>query len=137
LIEKYPAGTFFQDYVRPRNFDIVLISQNLGADSDIYSFWHSTQVTDPGLNLSGYSDRALDKFMEQARTTTDPKVKNEKYLDVAQIIATETAAVYIVWPNYVFGLSKTVMGFETGRFVEPKDHFSNITDWYIKSTIAQ
>jgi peptide/nickel transport system substrate-binding protein len=137
LIEKYPAGTFFQDYVRPRNFDIVLISQNLGADSDIYAFWHSTQVTDPGLNLSGYSDRALDKFMEQARTSTDAKVKNEKYSDVAQIIAAETPAVYIVWPNYVFGLSKTVMGFEPGRFVEPKDHFSNITDWYIKSTIAQ
>lgn len=137
LVEKYPAGTFYQDYVRPRNFDIVLVSQNMGADSDLYAFWHSTNNTDPGLNLSGYSDRKFDKFIEQARTAVDMNVRNEKYTAVATIISEETTAVYLVWPDYVYGLSKEIKGFVTGRFTEPKDHFWNITDWYVNDKIAK
>jgi peptide/nickel transport system substrate-binding protein len=137
LIEKYPVGTFYQDYVRPRNFDIVLVSQNMGADSDLYAFWYSTNASDPGLNFSGYSDRKLDKFIEQARATLDPNVRSEKYAAVATIISDETAAVFLVWPDNVFGLSKEVKGFLSGRFTEPKDHFWNITDWYILDKIAK
>jgi peptide/nickel transport system substrate-binding protein len=137
LIEKYPAGTFYQDYVRDRNFDILLVSQNLGSDSDIYGFWHSSQVNDPGLNFSGYSDRKLDKFLEQARQTADPNIIYQKYSDVSKIIATELPAIYLVWPDYLFGLSKEVSGFKPGRYAEPKDRFFNITEWFVRDKVAK
>lgn len=137
LIEKYPAGTFYQDYVGPRSFDIVLVAQNLGADSDIYSYWHSTQVNDPGLNLSGYSDRKVDKFIEQARESSNISVKKEKYSEISKTIISEVPAVYLVWPDYIFGLSKEVKGFTGGRYVEPKDHFWNIQEWYVNDKVAK
>lgn len=133
-IEKYPSGTFFQDYVRPRNFDIIIISQNLGTSSDLYAFWHSTQTNDPGLNFSGISNRKLDKYMEEARVALNLKAENMWSQAAAEVITQEKAALYLVWPDYVFGLSKEVHGFEKGRFAEPKDHFWNITDWYLKDS---
>lgn len=133
-IEKYPSGTFFQDYIRPRNFDIVLVSQNLGTNPDLYAFWHSTQKNDPGLNFSGIENRKLDKYMEEARVALNLKAENMWAKAAAEVISQERAALYLVWPDYVFGISKEVHGFESGRFAEPKDHFWNITDWYLKDT---
>lgn len=137
-IEKSPFTTYIQDHVRPRDFDILLVSQNLGADSDIYSFWHSTEVNDPGLNFSGYTDRKLDKFLEQGRTILDPAVRKDKYLSVSQSIYDSNAAVYLVWPYYIYGVSKEVKGPGNGRFVDPKNRFWNVEKWYIydkKATI--
>lgn len=137
-IEKFPFAVFIQDHVRPRDYDILLIAQNLGADSDIYSFWHSTEVNDPGLNFSGYTDRKLDKFLEQGRTILDPVARKEKYLEVSQSVFDSNAAAYLVWPYYIYGASKEVKGPHDGRYVDPKNRFWNIEKWYIydkKATI--
>lgn len=130
-VEKYPLAALAQDYIRPRNFDLLLISQNLGADSDLYAFWHSTQTNNPGLNFSGFSDRKLDKFIEQARTTSDPKLRNEKYQGAIQIIWSEVPAIFTVWPHYLYGVSEDVKGLKPGKLVEPKNRFWDIANWYI------
>ncbi len=137
-IEKYPRASFFQEYVKNRNFDILLISQNLGFNSDIYSFWHSTQVNDPGLNFSGLSDRKVDKFLEQARTTLDIEKRKQRYQDVQQIILDEVASLPLVWPNYIYAVSREVKGISNMKLSDPKYRFWNIEKWYIydkKATI--
>lgn len=137
-IEKYPFASFIQDHVRPRDFDMLLVSQNLGADSDIYSFWHSSEVNDPGLNFSGFTDRKLDKYLEQGRTTNNIESRKAKYLEVSQAIYDSNAATYIVWPYYIYGVSRDVKGPKEGRFIDPKNRFWNIENWYIydkKATI--
>jgi len=130
-VEKYPTNALVQDYMRPRNFDLLLISQNIGDDSDLYPFWHATQVNDPGLNFSGFSDRRVDKYLEQARSLTDITQKSEKVRNVVQIIWDEVGAVYLVRPDYIYGISNEIKGVKVDRLTDPTDRFWNITDWYI------
>ncbi len=130
-IEKYPTNALIQDYIRPRNFDLLLISQNLGDSSDLYPFWHGTQANDPGLNFSGFSDRPVDKFIEQARVLTDKNQRAEKIRTITKIIWDETPAVFLVRPDYEYGVSNEVKGIDIGRLTDPSDRFWNITGWYI------
>jgi peptide/nickel transport system substrate-binding protein len=130
-IEKYPTASFFQDHVKNRDFDMILLSQNLGFDSDLYSFWHSSQVNDPGLNLSGFSDRRMDKYLEQARTSLDAEKIKQRYQDAQQLIWDDVAAITIGWPNYFYAVSREVKGIDNMRISDPKDRFWDIENWYI------
>lgn len=137
-IEKYPTASFFQDHVKNRDFDMLLITQNLGFNSDLYAFWHSSQVNDPGLNFSGLSDRKIDKFLEQARTSSDQAKSEQRYQDVQQVIWDNVAALPIVWPNYIYAVSREVKGVGNMKLSDPRDRFWNIENWYIfdkKATI--
>lgn len=131
-VEKYPFSTYIEDYVRTRNFDLLLVSQNLGAEADLYAYYHSKMIDDPGLNFSGINNREIDKYLEEARVTDNDKVRDARYQAISKILATELPAVYLVWPNYIFGASKDVQGITPMKLVEPKDKYSQIFEWYIK-----
>jgi peptide/nickel transport system substrate-binding protein len=124
---------FQADFLRPRNFDIVLLGQDLGADSDIYSFWHSSQVNDPGLNISGFKDRKVDKLLEQIRKSNDSAYRAERYREIQNTLVAEVPSVYLYNPVYTIGISDSIKGFYTGKTTQPINHLNNIFDWYIKT----
>lgn len=130
--ERRNMSDLVHNYIRPRDFDLLLVTQALGPDPDPYPYWHSTQVNDPGLNFSGYSNRMLDKFLEQARETASDKTRAERYREVAKIIYEETPALFLVSPGYTYGVSKNVKGVEGMRLSDPKNRFWNVTNWYIR-----
>lgn len=131
-IERYPFNTFIEDYVRTRNYDLLLISQSTGPDTDLYSYFHSNMKDDPGLNFSGFGTREVDKYIEEARNSHDPAIRDTKYQSVAKILAAEVPVVTICRPNYVFGASREIQGIRDMKLVEPKDKYTHIFDWYIK-----
>jgi peptide/nickel transport system substrate-binding protein len=131
-VEVYPFSGFVEDYVRTRNYDLLLISQNAGTDTDLYSYYHGNMSDDPGLNFSGFKLREADKYMEEARKTSDPAIREARYLAVSKIIAREVPVVNICWPSYIFGASKDLRGINSMKLVEPKDKYSHIADWYTR-----
>ncbi len=131
-VEKYPFSTFIEDYVRTRNFDMLLLTQNVGADTDLYSYYHSNMIDDPGLNFSGFNNREVDKYLEQARVTDNLKEKDTYYQKISAMLAAEVPAIYICWPNYIFGVSQEVKGVVPMKLIEPKDKYSAIGDWYLR-----
>ncbi len=133
-IESYPFSVLSSEFMAARDFDMLLMSQNLGPDSDIYAFYHSTQKDDPGINFSGISERELDKYIEQARTTHDTELRKSKYISITKIIDSRKIAAYLVWPNYVYGVSKEIKGLDSQKLAEPKNRFWNIENWYILSS---
>ncbi|MDD3481035.1 MAG: peptide ABC transporter substrate-binding protein [Patescibacteria group bacterium] len=131
-VEKYPFNVFIEDYVRTRNYDLLLISENLGADSDIYTLYHSSMAEDPGLNFSGIGSRQVDKYLEEARLTSNEKERNTKYQEVSKFINELYPAVYLCRPKYLYAVSKEVKGMKSMKLIEPKDRFTDIASWYVK-----
>ncbi|MDD5692948.1 MAG: peptide ABC transporter substrate-binding protein [Patescibacteria group bacterium] len=119
------------EYIRPRNFDLILFGQNTGSESDLYSFWHSSQINDPGLNLSGFNDRRVDKLIELGRKSNNTKIKNDKYNQAQEIIVEETPAIYLYNPVYTMAVTGNIKNFFQGKIFDPVDHLNNIFDWYI------
>jgi len=133
-LELIPSGvnTINANYVRPRNYDMILIGQNVGIDADLYSFWHSSQAADPGLNLTGFSDKKVDKLLEQVRKSSDAKYRSDRFKQVQDVIIEEQPAIFLYSPLHVSVLSKEIHGATQARISQSNDILNNIYEWYIE-----
>ena len=122
-----------QNYIRSRNYDVLLYGQNLGIDSDVYSFWHSSQIDDPGLNVSLYKNPEVDKLLETGRVAKDTSYKASRYSAFVEQWAKDLPAIILYSPYYNYPQSKLIKGFDAKKIAEPSNRFYNIYDWYIKT----
>jgi peptide/nickel transport system substrate-binding protein len=122
-----------QNYIRPREYDALLFGQVLGADPDPYSFWHSSQKRDPGLNLSLFGDSDTDKLIEGGRIEFDDEKRTQLYNDFQRKLLSEIPAIFLYSPDYVYPVNKRVQGLGVKNLVLPSERFSNIEKWYIET----
>lgn len=123
-----------QNFIRSRNYDILLFGQNIGIDSDVYSFWHSSQIDDPGLNISYYKNTNADRLLESGRLAKDPKFKSNQYAGFIDIWSKDLPAIILYNPYYNYAQSDIVKGFKAKKISEPSNRFYNIYDWYLNKT---
>lgn len=120
-------------YIRPREYDILLYGELMGADPDPFAFWHSTQKTDPGLNLSNYNSDTADRLLEEARQTADPVVREGKYQEFLKKIAEDAPAVFLYSPDYLLVVSKSLHGADLKTLVLPSDRMTLFPDWFLRT----
>lgn len=126
-------GTEMKRTIRERDFDVLLFGEKLGMIPDLLSYWHSSQVIDPGLNLSIYQNTDLDTLLEKQRTYFDPM--NEDRLkslqSIQEILISDAPAIYLYSPNTIFITNKKLKGIELTKIADSSRIFSNIEKWYI------
>ncbi|HEV8601677.1 MAG TPA: ABC transporter substrate-binding protein [Patescibacteria group bacterium] len=122
-----------QQYIRPRNFDALLFAENTGADPDPFSYWHSSQAKDPGLNFSGFSNAEADKLLTAGHQTNDVNVRNQNYQQFQLIITDAIPAVFLDSAVFVYNVPKKVKGMEFTTIIHPSERFWNIQNWYINT----
>lgn len=82
----------------PQNFQALLITQNIPADPDQYSLWHSTQKN--GTNISRIASPRIDKDLEDGRKITDLETRKQKYKDFQRILLDQAPAIFLYFPKY-------------------------------------
>jgi peptide/nickel transport system substrate-binding protein len=122
-----------KDYIQPRRYDILLASINLGADPDVYSYWHSSQIEDPGLNFSQYNSSMADQALEDGRTRQDVKLRAAKYQTFLETWRQDAPAIALLRPNYYYIVRDRVQGIRVTRLVDPLDRFYGVEDWAVNS----
>lgn len=122
-----------KEVIKPRNYEAFLYGEILGADPDPYPFWHSSQSTGNGLNLSNYYNKEADKLLEAARQTESSADRAKQYIDFQNILVEDMPAVFLYSPSYDYAISKRIRGFITDRITVPADRFDGIEGWYINT----
>jgi peptide/nickel transport system substrate-binding protein len=120
-----------KDIIKNRDYDALLYGQALGSLPDLYPFWHSTQINDPGLNLSEYQSKTADQLLKEARETSDDSVKSQDYAKLQNTILTDAPALFLYNPDYLYWVSEKVKGIDTTKIVDPAKRFENIQNWYV------
>jgi peptide/nickel transport system substrate-binding protein len=121
-----------QTYMRPRNFQMLLYGVNLGSDPDVYSFWHSSQTRDPGVNLSGYNSPDADRALETGRIKSDPQVRIGKYDAFLKAWNADTPAAILYQTGYTYGARDDLAGIMAHRLVVPADRYYDVQRWTIR-----
>lgn len=121
----------FSDRVKTRDYDLLLAGESLGYNFDTYSYWHSTQSTEDGLNLSNFRSFGADSQIERVRATFDADEKEKILKDLADIIATEIPAIFLYRPSYTYGTDGKVKNVSLENLAYPSDRFAKIADWCI------
>jgi peptide/nickel transport system substrate-binding protein len=132
-VEEIQPNQIDANIIRPRNFEILLYGQILGADPDLYAFWHSSQMGESGLNLSNYANKEVDQLLEGARVSADLEKRKEEYKKFQEIITEDLPAIFLYSPTYTYAQSKKIKGFGVKSILIPGNRFANITDWYMKT----
>ncbi len=126
-----PSSQISSEVALEKNFEALLFGENLGADPDVYAFWHSSQI-DGGLNIASYSNEKADKLLEDARLENDENSRLEKYRDFQELVKNDEGAIFLFSPNYLYLQVKKLRGFNGTTIVEPSNRFSSIANWYLR-----
>ncbi|MDP3993396.1 MAG: peptide ABC transporter substrate-binding protein [Candidatus Doudnabacteria bacterium] len=127
------VGDLDEKFIRPRNYELLLYSENVGADPDPWAYWHSSQLRDPGLNLSTFSNAQADKLLVEARTNIPADERAAKYRKFQEIFVGDAPAVFISRNIFVYNVTTDVKGINLKTVVTPSDRFANIAEWYIET----
>ena len=122
-----------KDIIKNRDYDALLYGQALGSEPDLYPFWHSTQINDPGLNLSEYQNKNVDQLLKDARETMYEGIKTQKYGNLQDAILADAPALFLYNPDCLYWASEKIKGIDTTKIVDPAKRFANITNWYINT----
>ncbi len=126
---------FINNVVSKRSYDILVYEIELGADPDLLPYYHSSQATNTGLNLSNYKNALVDDLLLGARDTMNLDLRTKKYESFLQFWVADTPAIGVYRSNLTYFYNKNVRTFSNDvRLVTPIDRFSDITDWAVNKT---
>ncbi|MCX6795589.1 MAG: ABC transporter substrate-binding protein [Candidatus Falkowbacteria bacterium] len=126
-----PSSQIASEIAIEKNFEALLFGENVGADPDVYAFWHSSQISE-GLNIASYANTNADKLLEAARVSTDENDRLEKYRSFQQLVVEDQGAIFLFSPNYLYLQVKKLHGFSGTSIIEPSDRFASISNWYLR-----
>lgn len=127
-----PGQEFFVNVIRQRNYDILLYEVELGADPDLFAYYHSSQASATGLNLSNYANPLVDDLILGARTSMDETARVQKYETFLTRWVNDVPAIGIYQSSLVYYFNKNVRAFsEDDRLVYATDRFVDVEYWAV------
>ncbi len=123
-----------QQAIKTRDYQALLFGEVLTTDPDPFSFWHSSQKRDPGLNLALYDNPKADKILEDARQITNQRDRLAKYAELQDIIIKDAPAIFLYSPYYLYPQGNQIMNNHTTTITAPQNRFSSIDTWYVHTT---
>lgn len=129
-----PNQNVAQNVLQPRRYDVLLYQLTIGADPDVYAYWHSSQ-TPNGFNFSNYRNSVSDDALSSARARLDPALRNAKYLtfarqwldDVPAIGLYQSTAQYVHTDNVHTSIADTKLN-------SAVDRYQSVRYWAVGST---
>ena len=131
-----PAGQdFLINVIRPRNYDILLYEIELGSDPDLFAYYHLSQASENGLNLSNYSNAIISDAILATRSTLDPALRAAKFESFLKAWVNNAPAIGIYQVNLSYFVNKNVRTFsEENRLVTANDRFNDVSYWATEKT---
>lgn len=118
-----PAQNVSQNILQRRNFDVLLYQLTIGADPDVYAYWHSSQASG-GFNFSNYTSTIGDEALLSARSRLEPDLRNAKYLTFVKQWLKDVPAIGLYQATTQYVYSKSV------HALPPEDTLISATDRY-------
>jgi len=123
----YEAGQLNQ-IIRARDYETLLFGQLINYESDLYSYWHSSQRTDPGLNIGMYNDKKIDLILETVQKTLSKEARDDLYSELIEEFDNNTPAILIYSPNYIY-ITSQKLNMPNLNITTPSDRFSSVYLW--------
>ncbi len=119
------AAEIKEEILPQRDFDVIIIGQEVGNDPDQYNLWHSTQ-TENGNNFSGFENMRADQALEEGRTTHGQEARKEHYVNFQTVFAEQLPAIFIYRPTYTYHTKKTEGELNLEGIFKPDERWERI-----------
>ncbi|MFA5442189.1 MAG: ABC transporter substrate-binding protein, partial [Candidatus Paceibacterota bacterium] len=130
-LEILPLNELEKQVIQTRSYDALLFGEIIGQDSNLLSFWHSSQANDSGLNLSSFQNKELDKLLEETWQIDDKEKQEQNIKRIQEILKENKPAIFLYNPYYLYILPKKIKGNEIKYANLPSERLADIENWYI------
>jgi peptide/nickel transport system substrate-binding protein len=125
-----PTDRDVSERLQNRNFDVLLYGLAIGADPDVFAYWHSSQSSQRLLNLSSYADAAADEALSSARSITNPELRNAKYISFAKQWLQDVPAIGLYQPVAYYAYAKTSQSMDPMmHLISSRDRYADVLYW--------
>lgn len=108
-------------------FTLAWITTNADGDYSFYNLFHSKGIPPTSWNTYRYNNPKVDKLVEEARATLDPKKRERIYGEVQDILAKDVVMLPIYNSNMVYVSRNHVKGFR----VHPVEYNLGFADTWL------
>ncbi|MGI8925026.1 MAG: ABC transporter substrate-binding protein [Tepidiformaceae bacterium] len=122
-------AVLLRDFLQERKYEAAIAGWDQGADPDLYSGWHSSQLGVAGRNIANFADQVADRLIEKARTSTDTEVRKDQYRQLQEVWQELGPSVVIAYPRYTYAHTDDLKGRSTSVLFSPSLRFADILNW--------
>ena len=128
-----PSVNFVKDTLQARNYDVLLYELSIGADPDVYAYWHSSQANLIGFNFSNYSNITADTSLASARSRLEPELRNIKYIAFANQWLDDVPAIGLYQSSITYVSNRSIRAITNNmKLITATDRYANVLDWTVK-----
>jgi len=129
-LEIFATNDLNTSVIRPREYQALLFGEIVGRTLDLFAFWHSSQRSDPGLNLALYTNSNADKLLSEARVETDRELRENKYAEFGEIVVDDIPAIFLYAPEFIYVVPNSIKGIQLGALTTPAERLLNVYEWH-------
>ena len=126
----YEPADLTQNVIKDRDFQALLFGSITSSPADLYAFWHSSQRTYPGLNISNYVSKKLDSNLETIRESEDELARVSAYETVKQEFADEVPGIFLYSPTLIYINNDSVTSILPTYSLDNSSRFDLVSSWY-------
>ncbi len=120
-------AAFLKNFVRPRNFEALILGWSTTPDPDSFDIWHSSKTGADELNHVSFRNAEIDELLERGRRTFDREERREAYFRIQEILAEEQPYVFLYAAETLPVMHRRFRGIEVGA--QGIKH--NFIDWWV------
>lgn len=125
-----PTQNIASNVLQPRDFDVLVQELYLGADPDVYAFWHSSQAVERGLNFSNYSNGISDDALASARLRLEDNLRSAKYQAFVRQWIKDVPAIGLYQTELTYVHTDQSTAFEPGtKLINATDRYNDVIYW--------
>ena len=128
-------ASFLGRFIKPKEFDVVVLGWSLSLDPDQYSIWHSSQQAPGQFNFISYNNSRVDKLLEAGRLELNPEKRMVIYHEFSKILLEDSPIVFLSAGYGLSAIHKRVRGISEPA--PPAGIGHNTYEWNIPSAYAR
>lgn len=135
--DRQPNSNFRQGVLQQRNYDLLIYELPIGADPDVYAYWHSSQLGTSGYNFTNYSNGVSDAALVSARDRVDPELRATKYVTFSEQWLSDAPAIGLYQQVFTYAVNRNATALKDGaELVMAVDRYSNVEQWAVNRGVV-
>ncbi len=114
--------------LRAGDFAAAIVAQRIGAEPDVYRFWHPAQAN-AGQNYGSVAQHEIAELLDAARRASNGIARHQMYQQFQDIFAEKTIAIPLYYPLYSMIVRDSIEGVRLGFLGSAADRFRGISSW--------
>ena len=91
-------AAFLKEFVNTKKFDALILGWTILDDPDIFDVWHSSAISQNGLNFVSFRNSEVDALLEKGRASADKAERKRIYDRFQEILHDEQPYLFLYVP---------------------------------------